>query len=171
MTRLSRDAVIAIVLLMFCGVMYWASLEIREPDYGVLMPSTWPRIIIVLLAFLSAIYLVQSLRQDASQDVDADPSSPSAPAGGGLGGWFQHWRNPIFCFVLFFGYLAVMPYVGMLVAGISFVFLLCTVLGGWDGKKPMLHLVIAVVAVGGMWSLFTYGLGVLLPSGELFDNF
>ena len=58
----------------------------------------------------------------------------------------------------------------MLLSGISFVFLLCTVLGGWDGKKPLIHLAIAVIAVGGMWSLFTYGLGVLLPSGALFDN-
>jgi hypothetical protein len=32
------------------------------------------------------------------------------------------------------------------------------------------HAIIAVVAVGGMWSLFTYGLGVILPQGEILES-
>ena len=40
MGRLNRDAVIAMVLLVFCGVFFWASFDIRQPDYGVLLPST-----------------------------------------------------------------------------------------------------------------------------------
>ncbi len=62
MERLNRDAVIAMVLLVFCGVFFWASFDIRQPDYGVLMPSTWPRVVLGVLSLLSLIYLVQSLR-------------------------------------------------------------------------------------------------------------
>ena len=169
MTRLNRDTIVAIVLLAFCGVMFVASLEIREPDYGVLPPSTWPRVIIGLLSLLSLVYLVQSVRRGEATDIEG--ASAAAPAGGGIGGFLNHWRNPIICFVLFFGYLVAMEYVGMLVAGIFFVFILCTLLGGWDGRKPIIHGVLAIATVGGMWSLFTYGLGVLLPSGSLFDSF
>ena len=28
-----------------------------------------------------------------------------------------------------------------------------------------------IVTVGGMWSIFTYGLGVILPAGEIFSPF
>ncbi len=61
MERLNRDVVIAIVLLVFCGVFFWASFDIRQPDYGVLMPSTWPRVILAVMAFLSMVSLFQSL--------------------------------------------------------------------------------------------------------------
>ena len=37
-----------------------ASFEIREPDYGVLSPAAWPRLIIIIIGGLSVIYLIQS---------------------------------------------------------------------------------------------------------------
>ncbi len=57
----------------------------------------------------------------------------------------------------------------MLIGALAFVFLLLNALGGWHPRKLLLHAVIAVVTVGGMWSLFTYALGVLLPTGSLFE--
>ncbi len=71
MQRLNRDAIIAIVLLAFCGVFFWASFDIRQPDYGVLMPSTWPRVIIGVMALLSVLYLIQSLSAGA-ETIDDD---------------------------------------------------------------------------------------------------
>ncbi len=66
MGRLSRDTVIAIVLLMACGILFWSTFSIRDPDYGQLTPSTWPRVVLGVLTLLSVIYLVQSLRQGSS---------------------------------------------------------------------------------------------------------
>jgi len=165
MERLNRDAIVAVVLLLVCGIFFWASFDIRQPDYGTLMPSTWPRLIIALLAILSLIYLVQSLRRGAATDEKRVVRAP------GLRGWYAYWRNPIWCFVLFFAYLATMPVLGMLIGGIAFVFVLLGVLGGWNGSKPLLHACIALVTVGGMWSLFTFGLDVFLPRGMIFNPF
>ena len=39
MMRLNKDACVAIFLLLACGVLFWASFDIRQPDYGVLMPE------------------------------------------------------------------------------------------------------------------------------------
>ena len=72
---------------------------------------------------------------------------------------------------MFFVYLALMPVLGMLIGGIGFVFILLGVLGGWQRQTLPLHAAVAVIAVGGMWSLFTYGLGVILPSGIIFNPF
>ena len=166
MDRLNRDAVIAIVLLVFCGVFFWASFDIRQPDYGVLMPSTWPRVVLGVLSFLSVIYLVQSLRQGADETKPEDTAREP-----GIRGWVLYWRNPLWCFGLFFAYLATLPVLGMLIGGVSFVFVLLNVLGGWDRKNLMLHAAVALLAVGGMWSLFTFGLGVLLPPGMILGRF
>ena len=68
MTRVNRDTVAAILLLVGCGVLLVASFDIREPDYGQLSPATWPRAVVGVLTLLSLIYLVQSIRVGGDQD-------------------------------------------------------------------------------------------------------
>ncbi len=178
---LDREVLISLFLLILCAVLWSASFEIREPDYGQLSPATWPRIIIAILSGLSLVYLVQSLRaadnNKASQSVtdsrtstDSSDNQVSEQREPGLQGFYQYWRNVIWCFTLFGLYLYTLPWLGMLVGASSFVFLLLCALGGWQPRKLLLHAVIALLTVGGMWSLFTYALGVLLPSGTLFEG-
>ena len=168
MGRVNRDVIIAIVLLVLCGVFFWASFDIRVPDYGQLKPSTWPRVIIGLLSILSLIYLIQSLRRGSDPDPTAKVIEDAPDS---LMGWVAYWRNPIWCFILFFAYLATLPYLGMLIGGVTFVFVLLGVLGGWRKERLLIHAVVALLSVGGMWSLFTYGLGVILPRGVIFNPF
>lgn len=158
---LNRDTVVAAFLLLICGGLAWASLDIREPDYGVLSPATWPRFIVGVMAVLSLIYLVQSLRQ-APVEPDAGAPDPDTPKT--VAGFFGYWRNVIWCFILFGIYLVAIPYVGILVGGVAFVFALLTALGGF--RPWLLHICIAVVSVGGMWATFTFALRVILPRGE-----
>ena len=54
------------------------------------------------------------------------PDAPSATSRAFLG----YWRNVIWCFVLFGAYLLAIPYLGMLIGGVLFVFALLTALGG-----------------------------------------
>jgi putative tricarboxylic transport membrane protein len=164
MTRVNRDTVVAILLLAGCGVLINASFDIREPDYGQLSPATWPRTIVGILTLLSLIYLVQSIRRGV-------PDEPAEKVTLGFGDWIAHWRNVFWVFALFLAYLLTMPWLGMLVGGMVFVFLLLNALGGWSPDRLALHAVIAMISIGGMWSMFTYGLGVLLPRGDLFGWF
>ena len=169
MERLGRDAVIAIVLLMACGILFWSTFSIRTPDYGQLKPSTWPRVVLGVLTLLSVLYPVQSLRRGPGDEPDTGDDGPArAP---GLIGWILYWRNPIWCFGLFFAYLVTLPTLGSLIGGVLFVFTLMGVLGGWSAKNLLHHAALALISVGGMWSIFTYGLGVILPPGEIFSPF
>ena len=95
MTRVNRDTVVAILLLVGCGVLLNASFDIREPDYGQLSPATWPRVIVGVITLLSLIYLVQSIRRGV-------PEEPAEKVPRGLGEWMAHWRNVFFVFALFF---------------------------------------------------------------------
>lgn len=166
MDRINRDVIIAVVLLAFSGVFLWASFDIRHPDYGVLLPSTWPRVILGVLTFLSMIYLIQSLRRGAAKtgaETDFHPESISE--------WYAYWRNVIWCFALFLGYLVVLPVLGMLLSGILFVFVLLGFMGGWAPRNLLMHATVAVLAIGSVWSLFTFALGVLLPPGIILPAF
>ncbi len=176
---ISRDVLVAVFLLVVCGVLWVASFDIRTPDYGQLSPATWPRIIIGVMTFLSLIFLVQSVREAQRSAVSVTAGSTNTIAEGddieaqrqpGIAGFYAYWKNVIWCFVLFGLYLWSMPYLGMLVAAMLFVFLLLSALGGWQPKKLLLHALIALGTVGGMWSIFTFGLGVILPGGELFAS-
>lgn len=167
MERVNRDVVIAVILLLVCGVFFWASFDIREPDYGTLAPSTWPRVIIAVLTLLSLIYLFQSLRRGDEADENEAAERPPKD----LRGWLAYWRNVFWCFTLFLLYLLSLPILGMLIGGVLFVFLLLGMLGGWEPRKIAFHAVVALLTVGGMWSLFTFGLGVILPPGVIFSPF
>ena len=157
MNRVNRDSIIAILLLMMCGTFFVASFDIRVPDYGTLPPTAWPRAILTLLSILSAIYLVQSIKNPPE----------SMKTTGGLKGLISEFKNPIWCFALYLAFLITLPVLGMLIGGILFVFCMLTVLSGAGRSKFLLHGVIAVLSVGLMWSLFTYALNVMLPEGML----
>lgn len=163
MRSLNRDTVIALLLLVFCGLLAWSSLHIRQPDYGTLKPSTWPQIVVGVLAFFSVIYFFQSVIRGADKDAAAEPRAP------GLTGWLGHYRNPIICFIIYTIFLASLPWLGALIGGVLLVFALLTVLGGWSPRDLMKHAIFAVVSMGFMWTLFTFGLRVILPEGEIFS--
>ncbi len=177
MKRLSQDTVIAIFLLLASGALMIASFDIREPDYGQLSPAAWPRAIVAALGFLSLLYLLQSLRVGTPSGTDSPgergevrPSKNNGQPGGAATFW-GYWRNVIWCFVLFLAYLLAMPYFGMLIGGVAFAFLLMTALGGHAPRQLLLHAAIAIVCVGGMWALFTFGLKVPLPAGQILPRF
>ncbi len=163
MRALHKDTIIAILLLLFCGLLAWSSLHIRLPGYGTLKPSTWPQIIVAVLTLFSAIYFIQSLSYPAPDEAEANGRPP------GIRGFFEYFRNPIICFAIYFVFLATLPWVGALIGGILLVFALLTVLGGWAPRDLIRHAVYAIVSMGFMWTLFTFGLRVILPEGEIFS--
>ena len=166
MGTLSRDTVVSILLLLFCGFLIWAGTLIRDPQFGELSPAAWPKAATYVLTFFCLIYFAQSVFSDSL--IATNDDTDRAP---GLTGWFRYYFNPIACFALYFLFLYTLPFFGTLVGGVLLVFALLSLLGGIAPKQIALHSVLAVVSVGAMWSLFTYVLRVLLPRGELFQHF
>lgn len=159
MPRLDRDVVAAVFLVSLSCVFYAASFAIRTTSYGTVGSEVWPRAILIALGALCVLYLINSIR-DRHQ-------GEAAGRGGGLAGWFATYRNAILCFGMYGLFLITLPYLGMLLAGIAFVFLLLNMLGGWELRKMAVHGAIAVTSIGVMWAIFTFGLQVILPEGEV----
>lgn len=158
MKRFNRDAITALLLLILCGVFFWKTFEIREVPFSEMGSEIWPRFVLILLAILSLIYLFRSVTQPQP---DTQPFSWSR--------WFKTYQNASICFVMFLLFLLALPHLGMLVAGILFVFITQSIIGGHSPRLLAMHAMIAVLAVGGMWSIFTFALRVVLPAGELFS--
>ena len=163
MGRIDRDTVVAAILLLVCGIFYLASFYIRDMGYDTLGSEVWPRLILVVLTALCLLYLILSVSRAAKAREPA-----GAPS---LKGWYDTYSNAIWCFIAFGLFLFTLPYFGMLIGGVLFVFVTLTLLGGWEGKKLATHGAIAVITVGAMWALFTFGLRVILPEGEIFTAF
>lgn len=166
MKKLNRDVVIATLTLAGCGLLGWQSLNIRDPGYGTLAPAAWPQFVLVLLTVFSLIYFFQSITAPATDPVE-NPAA-DAPSGKGFGAFFEHYRNPIICYGIYFAFLLTLPVLGALIGGILLVFLLLNVLGGWSPGALVRHGLIAIISMGFMWSLFSFGLRVILPEGMIF---
>lgn len=159
MSRLNRDTVVAVFLLLFCVVFYAASLEIEETTYATIGAEIWPQLILGLLFVLSLIYLFQSVG-GAHRGAHRQDSALPGPAG-----FFARYRNAIWCYGLFLAFLLTLDIFGMLIGGILFVFAALSVLGRRTPKMMAIHATVAVVSVGAMWSVFTFALRVILPEG------
>ena len=166
MKSLSRDTIVSIVLLLFCGFLIRAGFLIRDPQFGELSPAAWPQAVTYVLTAFCLIYFVQSLIANKS-DIAAALTDEKTVRHAGLTDWLRYYSNPIACFVLYFIFLITLPFFGTLIGGSLLVFALLSLLGGIGLRQLILHAAIAVISVGAMWSLFTFGLRVLLPRGEI----
>ena len=100
------------------------------------------------------------------------PYQVAAPGGGeetkrSFVDWIAYYRNPLWCYGLFLLFLLAMPYLGMLVGGILFVWGVQVVVGERTARAHLRHGAIAIGSVGFMWLVFTYAIGVILPPGSL----
>jgi putative tricarboxylic transport membrane protein len=155
--RFNPDVVIALLLMIVCAAFFSETFAYQRVYLAIIGSKLWPRVVVVALFLLSIIYLAQSLRRG-----DRRRSQPWS-----LRQWLRANRNVVGCFALYFVFLLTLPYLGMLLGGILFVFAALTFLGERTLRNHVLHALIAVASVGAMWALFTFALGVVLPEGVL----
>lgn len=158
MKRLNRDTVTAVLLLLFCGLLFQQTFFVRKVPFSIMGSEVWPRVILTALFILLLIYLFKSLI--------VPPKNATEKRS--LKVWWEMYRNPALCFGMFFLFLLALPYIGILIGGILFVFITQTLIGSRDKRSLTLHALVSVGAVGGMWAVFRFGLGVVMPAGSLF---
>ncbi len=161
MRRVGADAIIALLLLVLCAELYRETFHFRVPSFATMSVGTWPRFVLIVLAVLCVIMLVQSLLSPTPVrrlDSEGEAAEPAKPV--------SH-RNALICFGMFAAFLVSLHWLGMLIAGVAFVFLMQELMGPRDLKSRVLHAAIAFISVGGMWAVFTFALRVILPEGMI----
>jgi putative tricarboxylic transport membrane protein len=160
-TGINRDTVVAVVLLAVCGLFAWQSTLIRDMGFETIGSEVWPRIVLAVLFVLSSIYLIQSVRQGGGGASGDEPRQR----------FLSKYRNAFWCYGLFLAFLVSLPWLGMLLGGMLFVFAALTAMGRRTPRSLVAHAAIAILSIGAMWAVFTYGLNVILPAGELLPQF
>jgi len=155
MKTVNRDALIAVLLLLFCGATFWETYNIKTFPSAAMDANVWPRLIVATLAVLCAIYLIQSLRRPERVEVV------------GVRALIGTYVNAIWCFALFALFLLTLEWLGILIGGFLFVFLCLTALGNRAPRDHLTHAVTALITIALTWVVFSYGLGVFLPQGTL----
>jgi putative tricarboxylic transport membrane protein len=157
----NRDSVVAAVLLLVAGVFFWDTFQWRRtPAYSTMASTVWPRFVLTVFAVLCAVYLARSLIEGGKGGAQKS-----------LADWLAYYRNPLWCYGLFLVFLVVMPYLGMLIGGVLFVWAMQAAVGERTLRAQWRHALIAVGSVGFMWLVFTYAIGVILPEGRLVHLF
>tara|TARA_B100000676_G_C17900445_1_gene744238 strand:- start:103 stop:591 length:489 start_codon:yes stop_codon:yes gene_type:complete len=157
--NIKKDTIVAIFLLLFCGIMINSSFDIEDPGYQGMKASFWPTIVLCLLSIMCLVMLIKSVVTEAENNLNSNDTN--------LTNVFFKFKNASICFLMFVLFLAFLDYLGMLIGGVLFVFGLLTMLGGFELKKIINHFIISIITIGIMWSIFTFGLKVILPEGEI----
>ena len=157
--NIKKDTIVAISLLLFCGIMINSSFDIEDPGYQGMKASFWPTIVLCLLSIMCLVMLIKSVVTEAENNLNSNDTN--------LTNVFFKFKNASICFLMFVIFLAFLDYLGMLIGGVLFVFGLLTMLGGFELKKIINHFIISIITIGIMWSIFTFGLKVILPEGEI----
>ena len=157
--NIKKDTIVAISLLLFCGIMINSSFDIEDPGYQGMKASFWPTIVLCLLSIMCLVMLIKSVVTEAENNINSNDTN--------LTNVFFKFKNALICFLMFVIFLAFLDYLGMLIGGVLFVFGLLTMLGGFELKKIINHFIISIITIGIMWSIFTFGLKVILPEGEI----
>ena len=158
MTNNKSDIIIAIFLLCFSGVMINDASNIRDLGFEGMKADAWPRVVLWLLVIISSVMLGKSYLLFKTEGHVGNNNFKVN---------FAKFKNALICFGMFIFFLSTLDYLGMLLGGIVFVFGLLTFLGGRTLKNSLNHLFISIITIGVMWSIFTFGLKVILPEGEI----
>lgn len=160
MKTAKRDAINAVVVMMFCGLAYYGTLQIPVRGAAKTEADFFPKIIIGLLLFLAicllthAIYTMMKHRQDEQAKTD----------------WkalLKDNRKVIITFLIFGVYILLLQEVGYFISSIAFLFALYLFLT--PGRKRYITGIVGSVLITViLFLIFQYGLSVYLPEGNLF---
>lgn len=166
MTHRISDLVVSILLLLFSAVMINDSSNIRDLGFDGMKADFWPKIVLWLLVIMSSILFGKSFifikNNPAISNLKIDNKILIIST-------LIKFKNAFICFAMFMFFLLTLDYLGMLIGGVLFVFGLLTFLGNFNFKSIVKHFLISIISIGCMWAIFTYGLKVMLPEGEILN--
>ncbi|MDH5750395.1 MAG: hypothetical protein OEY85_13885, partial [Rhodospirillales bacterium] len=106
------------------------TLTIEKTVYESIGSEVWPQVVLAIFTALTLVYLGQSVRTGT----DVTTGKGFSPRG-----FFFKYQNAMWCYAMFLMFLLLLPYLGMLVDGVLFVFLTLTAIGNRKPRDLVLH--------------------------------
>ena len=87
---INKDTIVAIFLLLFCGIMINNSFDIEDPGYQGMKASFWPTIVLCLLSIMSLVMLVKSMISKTDNNLNSENTNSQ--------NLFFKFRMPLYAF-------------------------------------------------------------------------
>jgi hypothetical protein len=164
------DLIIGVLLLGFCGVVFYETLGLTSHFLLPVGPSFFPRVWIALLGFFSLLLVASGLRRTPSS-VSGRGEEPAEEAvvAQSVRQWLKHYRLVIYSLALFLAYIVSLYVLGFLLSTMIFLASLQWVLGPRELKQLPLLLFVSVVSAYVVYRIFQGYLHVFLPEGMVFQ--
>jgi hypothetical protein len=153
-----RDVGIGLGLLAFCGLLYWQAGHTPAPPFVPIGPAFYPRVILILLAGLAVWLIAEDILRKRAPSGAAKKAAGPPP----------DYRQVLYAFFIFLGYVVGISLIGYLAA--TFLFVLGA---SWSMGPREVRALPKLVGVAAGTALATYlvfekYLYVFLPRGLLF---
>ena len=89
---INKDTIVAIFLLLFCGIMINGSFDIEDPGYQGMKASFWPTIVLCLLSIMSLVMLVKSMMASTDSNLNSENTNSQNV--------FLKFKNASICFLM-----------------------------------------------------------------------
>lgn len=157
---MTRDGVAGLICLALSLGMLVLTRGLPQSPLVPIGPDFYPRIVLVIMAGLSALLVVFDLWRQRSQ-------AASATAGAGVAPERRNYRLVGITFTVFAGYVLLLPLVGYRIATFIFMAALQAVFEApRSARRWMVVLVSALVTAAVTYVVFEHFLSVLLPRGK-----
>jgi hypothetical protein len=152
---LTRDSISGLVCLAISLVMLVMTFGLPPAQMVPIGPAFYPRVVLLLTAFLSILLIVTDIRSGRTARVAAPSAAPAA-----------NYRLVLATFVLFGLYIALLPQLGFRISTVLFMLVLQITLE-WPqtSRRWLLAVVIAIATSAICFFVFEDYLSVLLPRG------
>jgi len=164
---MKADKSIGVLLILFSAFMYWQAGRLPAGTFGTGGADFVPKIIFVLLALSGAI-LAAGAYFKTRTPVEAGGKIQKKSPGAAAKEILAAHKSVITAFLVFFGYVILMYYLGYLIATAVFMPVMMWVLGPRTLKSAGIIAVVTVGVVLGIYVIFEKFLKIFLPSGNLF---
>ena len=158
-----NDLITGIVIAVFSLWYYFEASNIRVMkafSKSAVNSTSMPKIWAVCMLLLAIALIVRGLR-NKDKDAKGEPFSFSA--------WFNKNLEVVETFGALLIYIAIMDFVGFIIASIFYIFVQTLILMPKGEKSYVKAGIIAVIISVATYYIFVYWLAVLLPAGAIFE--
>ena len=158
---MTRDGIAGLICLALSIGMLLLSRGLPQSSFVPMGPEFYPRIVLVIMAVLSAMLVASDLHQQRTQAPAADASAEPAAEK-------RNYRLVALTFAVFAGYVVLLPLVGYRVATFLFMVALQAAIDPPRGARRWVVVMVSALATSAVtYIVFNDYLSVLLPRGYL----
>jgi len=161
---LRADRILPVIFFAFLGFMYYLTYDIRSHEFGLLGPSFYPRMIIIVMVLLLAGIVIEGFIKEKKEIERGGKPYKGVTLSEGVIRYF----HVILIFVLTIVYILLLKQLGYVIDTVLYLVGMALLLKP-DWKKGLPFMVsFMVVFTLALYYIFTSLLEVALPSGRLF---